>query len=385
MGNKRLLFVADAFLGGGVEIVMLRLARQMIILGFEVHILFIRNSNFKFEVPEGVKVHYYFDKHESFIKKSFIVPFEYIRFKRFYLNLENELGSFFACVSNQPYSSSILIKSGIRNVFFVIHSSVELQLKNAISRKDLPSLLRFIRLKYWFSLLNKKKIICVSQGIKEEILKQKRIRPIDIHSIYNAFDKEYIISRSQEINVDIPKEDYLIWVGRFSKEKNPELFLKAFSLMKNKKILAVMLCENKASAAKVACSLGINDRVILPDFQQNPFPWIVASKALVLSSDFEGLPTVLIEALICGTPIISTRCMCKDDEILSGSLSRFLVPKNNPAELSCAMDNILLNPPSKKELYAAPILNDISSIEVARQYIRVIYGVENDNNINSIE
>ncbi|TXY05130.1 glycosyltransferase, partial [Vibrio mimicus] len=238
---------------------------------------------------------------------------------------------------------------------------------------------------YWFSLLNKKKIICVSQGIKEEILKEKRIKPIEIHAIYNAFDKEYIISRSQEINVGIPKEDYLIWVGRFSKEKNPELFLQAFSLMKNKKIFAVMLCENKVSAAKVACNLGINDRVILPDFQQNPFPWIVASKALVLSSDFEGLPTVLIEALICGTPIISTRCMCKDDEILSGSLSRFLVPKNNPDELSCAMDKIILNPPLKNELHAAPILNNISSIEVARQYIRVIYGVENDNNINSTE
>ncbi|MGI2049106.1 glycosyltransferase [Shewanella oncorhynchi] len=385
MGNKRLLFVADAFLGGGVEIVILRLAKQMIFFGFEVHILFIRNSDFKYEIPKGVIVHYYFGGHESFINRAFINPFEYIRFKRFYLNLEIEFGKFDACISNQPYSSSILIKAGVRNIFFVIHSSVELQLKNTISKKNLPSLLRFVRLRYWFSLLNEKKIICVSQGIKEEILNKKRIKPSEIYAIYNAFDKEYIISRSQEINVGVPKEDYFIWVGRFSKEKNPELFLQAFSLMKNKKILAVMLCENKAAAAKVACDLGVNDRVILPDFQQNPFPWIVSSKALVLSSDFEGLPTVLIEALICGTPIISTRCMCKDDEILSGSLSRFLVPTNNSAELSRAMEKIIVNPPLKNELHAAPILHDISSVEVAREYIRVIYGVENDNNINCTE
>lgn len=66
------------------------------------------------------------------------------------------------------------------------------------------------------------------------------------------------------------------------------------------------------------------EKIILAGFTPNPLPAIKSAKVVALSSDSEGLPTVLIEALICGTPIVSTRCPGGVSEIMTDALSNYL-------------------------------------------------------------
>ncbi|MNJ39993.1 4-alpha-N-acetylgalactosaminyltransferase [compost metagenome] len=83
--------------------------------------------------------------------------------------------------------------------------------------------------------------------------------------------------------------------------------------------------------------MGLANKVTIIDFQKNPYPYIKAAQALILTSDAEGLPTVLIEALICHTPVISVNCPSGPAEILIGELKEFLCPLNDIKTLATSL------------------------------------------------
>ncbi len=90
--------------------------------------------------------------------------------------------------------------------------------------------------------------------------------------------------------------------------------------------------------------LGVTDDVALPGFVSNPYAYLTRAAAFVLSSIYEGLPTVLIEALALGTPVVSTDCKSGPREILeNGQLGR-LVPIRDPEALAAAIAATLDEP-----------------------------------------
>jgi len=97
--------------------------------------------------------------------------------------------------------------------------------------------------------------------------------------------------------------------------------------------------------------LGLTDRVLLPGFVDNPYPWYKKAKLFVLSSDFEGFVNVVTEALACGTPVVSTDCG-PVDEILIGELSKGIVPKGDFVALANVISEYLNIPvlPSKENI-----------------------------------
>ena len=86
----------------------------------------------------------------------------------------------------------------------------------------------------------------------------------------------------------------------------------------------------------------------------------------MLSSDYEGLPTVLIEALACGTPVVSTNCPHGPDEIMTGALSEYLVPKREPEQLANKI-NQALN--ANIDLSQSDILCKVQAKYIAQQYL----------------
>ena len=110
------------------------------------------------------------------------------------------------------------------------------------------------------------------------------------------------------------------------------------------------------------------DRVMLLGWKNNPYPYIKSARLLVLTSDFEGLPTVLIEALSLNTPVVSTDCPCGPSEILQGKLSRFLVPLNDVKSLADAMSVALENYPEIDQV----LLNKFSVQSVCDKYLKII-------------
>jgi glycosyltransferase involved in cell wall biosynthesis len=84
--------------------------------------------------------------------------------------------------------------------------------------------------------------------------------------------------------------------------------------------------------------------VALPGFVANPYAWMSRAALLALSSVWEALPTVLIEALACGTPVVATDCPSGPCEILDGGRFGRLVPVGDPEALAGAIDATLDRP-----------------------------------------
>jgi glycosyltransferase involved in cell wall biosynthesis len=173
-----------------------------------------------------------------------------------------------------------------------------------------------------------RKCISVSEGVLDEMKDLMPFISADSRTIYNPFDFEEIRKRSEE-SIDKFHQDnrYVISVSSLAPGKRVERIIEAFSLLEDKElklcILGVGEEENKLKDLVIA--KGIQERVRFEGFIENPMPYMKHAECLVLASDSEGLPTVLIEALVCGTPVVSTNCKTGPSEILTGEHKKLLV------------------------------------------------------------
>lgn len=136
--------------------------------------------------------------------------------------------------------------------------------------------------------------------------------PIDLHFIKTHIDEQpdFVFDRNTF---------YFINVGGFRKEKNHLLLIQAFFILKNLpcKLLIVGGGLMEEELKQKVQDLGMMDKIIFTGFDKNPFKYVSRSNCFVLSSDVEGFPNVLIEALACKKPVISTDCSSGPRELLA--------------------------------------------------------------------
>jgi glycosyltransferase involved in cell wall biosynthesis len=96
--------------------------------------------------------------------------------------------------------------------------------------------------------------------------------------------------------------------------------------------------------------LDLEEDVMLPGFVSNPFAYMARSAVFVLSSKWEGLPGVLIQALACGCPVISTDCPSGPAEVLDNERYGSLVPVGGVESLARAIERTLDDPPPRELL-----------------------------------
>jgi glycosyltransferase involved in cell wall biosynthesis len=129
-------------------------------------------------------------------------------------------------------------------------------------------------------------------------------------------------------------------VGRLERQKDFSTLVRAIALVRQQRpVRLLILGEGRERPALEALvrELGLEDDVALPGFVENPYAFLSRAAVFALSSIFEGLPTVLVEALALGTPVVSTDCQTGPREILEdGRLGR-LVPIEQPEALAAAI------------------------------------------------
>jgi glycosyltransferase involved in cell wall biosynthesis len=133
-------------------------------------------------------------------------------------------------------------------------------------------------------------------------------------------------------------------VGRLSKEKDYATLLRAFAdLQLHPDARLIILGEGSLRDAleELVSTLRLGSRVSMPGFVSNPYAYMARAQLFVLSSQFEGLPGVLIEALACGCQVVSTDCPSGPREILRGGELGRLVPVGDVEALRRAIDEAL--------------------------------------------
>lgn len=143
------------------------------------------------------------------------------------------------------------------------------------------------------------------------------------------------------------------FAGRMEQEKDLPTLMRAFAIVVQGRPCRLLLIGDgslRAQIEELRDSLGIADQVELLGWVANPYPFLAAADLVVLSSWWDALPTVLIEALALGTPVVSTDCGAGPREILDSGRYGRLVPPRDPAALAAAMVQTLDRPPSPETL-----------------------------------
>ncbi|KGJ89012.1 glycosyltransferase [Colwellia psychrerythraea] len=359
---KNIVIVIDGLTGGGAERVMISLATEIVRQGHKVTILSLSNRC-DYVVPEGITVCYLFNHKASKVDRLWQLKSSVAKIERWFFDYEQQSTAFDLVLSNLDRSNNLLAKSCIRSVYYIIHNSVEEELQR---QKKLGPFA------YWYLYKSKKNLsgkdlICVSKGIEQEIKQGDVIQAQSIATIYNPFDIDDIQNKSLIVDNAIPQEPYIIHVGRLAKQKRHDILFEAFSRV-SKEVKLVLLCNKPKKVLKMASKYGVADRLILPGFQANAYNWIRNARALILSSDYEGLPTVLLEAIAVNTKVVSTACPHGPDEILTGSLGDYLVPRREPEALAEAINRILI---TELDLSEADILNKVKASNIAKKYLNL--------------
>lgn len=173
---------------------------------------------------------------------------------------------------------------------------------------------------------------------------------------------------------DIPTT---IAVGRLVASKGYRDLLEAFTLMR-KHIKANLLIlgegEQRAELEQIIQKNGITESVWLPGYDSNPYKYMAKASLFVMTSYYEGLPNVLIEACALKIPCVSTRCKSGPKEILSEGKGGYLVELGNITELANTMEYALTHQEetAAKAAYAYKHLNRFTPQEVGKKYLEVI-------------
>jgi len=217
------------------------------------------------------------------------------------------------------------------NKYFVIHMSYKAELEKFNKRRAKK------KLKLYRYLYENEKIITVSQAMIKDF-DELNIKYRSAETIYNPFDFEEIRQKGQEsIELDF---DYIISSSAFNKQKRYDVLLDAFKRIKHD-IKLIVLANSQPKLINMIKDRGLEDKVIILGFQQNPYKYIQNAKLLVLASDREGLPRVIVESFILNTPVVSTNCPTGPAEVLVDELSKWLVPMENPIRLAEKIDEAL--------------------------------------------
>lgn len=197
--------------------------------------------------------------------------------------------------------------------------------------------------------------------------------------IYNPLNKNEIkeLSRRKVYNIYSKNILKIINVGRLSEEKDHLTFIKALSLLKNKiKFEAIIVGKGflKNKINNLVKNYGLKKQVKLIGYKKNPYPYIRQCDFLILTSKHEGLPNILLEAIILKKFVISSDCVSGPKEILSNGRGGGLFNVGNYKELSNQILFYYKNPNKykKKILYSYNSMNRFNFNLNLKKYLKVI-------------
>ncbi|MGB2886052.1 MAG: glycosyltransferase, partial [Dehalococcoidia bacterium] len=172
-----------------------------------------------------------------------------------------------------------------------------------------------------------------------------------IEVIYNPVITPELLEKARE-PVDHPwfqpgEPPVVLGVGRLTEQKDFPTLLRAFALVRKERAARLVILgegEDRPELKALVDELGIAEDVDMPGFVDNPYGYMAGAAVFALSSRWEGLPTVLIEAMALGKPVVATDCPSGAREILNDGRYGTLVPVGDAKRLATGISGMLEHP-----------------------------------------
>ncbi len=357
---KKILFIVHNLKFGGIQKITLELARNHINMGNQVHILCLEKGQ---SLPIDFKCNIHTLNILKLMKNPFIAVY-YVLYKAMFRHLLPRSEFYFSTLIYKKLVSEKIneIESDgqeLDAIFIRGSRSVQrmwwYKKDNAVFSLHLPFSLpektKGLIGKYnaWLTskLFQDKVLFSVSEYIRSSVQKSlviQNVKPKKFLAIHNPCDIDRIRSLSIQ-DFEYHDGDFILGVGRLTNQKRFDLLIKAFHRINPKSCKLIILGEGnqRLELEKLIMELALTDKVIMPGFVDNPYVWYKKAKLFVLSSDCEGFGNAIVEALACGTPVVSTNSG-PIDEILTGQLAKGIVPTGDFIALADVMAEYLKNP-----------------------------------------
>ncbi len=231
----------------------------------------------------------------------------------------------------------------------------------------------------------------VSQGVAGQAAELLGLDPRRVHAIYNGVRAADVRRRSAEAAAHRwfsgGGPPVVLSVGRFAPQKDHATLVEAFARVRRRRaarlvVMGAGAARDRAALRAAARRRGVGEDVDAVDFDANPFRYMRRAAAFALSSRWEGLPGVLLEALACGTPAVSTDAPFGPAEILGGGRWGALVPVGDAGALAAAIGGALSGDrPAAAELRARAA--EFGVDRMADAYERLLVDMATAESVNS--
>ena len=336
---RRVLFLAPSIRAGGMERLVSILLRTIDRSRFQPELMLLHrideNEAYRATIPDDVPIH-------DLGKRSRTDAPRLVR------DVARKLrsGRYDATIGFMTYPNLLLIAARVMSrrrvpVIATEHVTPDVLRESLGRRAQLALSARLYR--------RASAVVAVSDGMRRAFVSELRLSPPQVHTIYNPFDPSLDALLATPPDHPWLRDDgpVLVAVGRLEPQKGYPLMLQALADVRRSvaaRLLVLGEGHERGRLEALARELGLADAVDFVGFVPNPFAYMQAASAYLLSSHWEGFPFVLVEASRAGAAIVAGNCPFGVDEVVVPDESGLLVPPEDPSALAAGIVRILREP-----------------------------------------
>ena len=317
---------------GGEERVLLNVLKNLVELNYDVDLLITwnhkENNLFENEIPKKVNYEFLFNNYDG--KSKIIKEIYRLWAKLTYLKKVEKIIKEKKYDIVIDYSSNLLKYNNLDikvPVFAWIHFSLTFGEKLSADKIE----------KYKKQYKKYDKILAICDTMRDEFVEILGMEKNKVELVYNPIDLEAIRKKAETIYKKYEnylKQDYFLQVSRLTEQKQPEHLVDIYYKLKQRgikeKLYFIGNGEQVELIKQKIREYNLENDVVLLGQIENPYPFFKNAKLFVHTAKYEGLPTVLLESLTLGTPVVAYDCPTGPKDIL-GQNSEYgkLIPLND--------------------------------------------------------